>query len=191
MPPCRAMTGLDFLFDDDQTRARVCTHPACLDPQDLLAQCRITRGRTTGPGGQHRNKTETLVELRHEPTGVCAQAGERRSPEINKKVALRRLRLALAVEHRQPVPDGEARTALWMRRIRNRRIVCSPRHADFPAMLAQAMDVVYACDLDVRRAAVRLGCSMSQLVRFIARHPPALDRLNADRKARGLRVLHA
>ncbi len=184
------MDGLDFLFDDDKARPRVCTHPASLTPETLMQQCRLTRGRTSGPGGQHRNKTQTMVELCHEPTGICAYAAERRSPEVNRKVALRRLRLALAVEHRCAVPDGEARTAMWMRRVKNRRIVCSVRHQDFPAMLAQAMDVVYACDLDVKRASVRLACSMSQLVRFIARHPPALDRLNADRRTRGMRALH-
>ena len=95
---------------------RASTHPAGLDDAELLDQCRLDRGRTSGPGGQHRNRVHTQVSLTHTPTGLSAQAGEARSPETNRKVALHRLRYLLAVEHRTPVPPGEARTALWATR---------------------------------------------------------------------------
>lgn len=183
------MDAIQILFDDRPPKPRQSTHPACLPHQTLYAQCSMTRGRVGGPGGQHRNKTETLVHLRHVPTALEAHAGERRSPEANRRQALTRLRLILAVEHREPVPPGEARSSLWISRCKGGRIVCNPKHPDFPSLLSEAMDVVYACGLDVRKAAARLTCTMSQLVRFIARHPPALERLNRDRAARKLRPL--
>ena len=65
-----------------------------------MQQCAWTRSRTGGPGGQHRNKVQTAVELIHTPTGVRAKAGERRSVRDNVRAAIGRLRLALAVEHR-------------------------------------------------------------------------------------------
>jgi ribosome-associated protein len=45
-----------------------------------------------GPGGQHRNKTATGVRLRHRPSGVRAQATERRSRAQNLAAAWERLR---------------------------------------------------------------------------------------------------
>ncbi len=171
-------------------KPRVSTHPAALEPDDLLRQCSMERGRSSGPGGQHRNRVQTLVILTHTPTGVTAQASERRSAEENRRVALRRLRLRLATEFRAPVPLGECRTALWLSRCGPEgRIACNPRHADYPTLLAEALDVVEACGLDVKQAAVRLCCTPSQIVRLIAAHPAALDRLNRSREARGMHAL--
>lgn len=93
-------------------------HPACQDDQALLAQCALHKSRTTGPGGQHRNKVETAVNLHHLPSGVLAQASERRSVTDNKRVALRRLRLQLAMDVRCPVPVGEIGSSLWSSRRR-------------------------------------------------------------------------
>ena len=185
------MSGLDFLFDDKNAEPRTPTHPAAIDPDKLLDDCTMTRGRTGGPGGQHRNKIETHVRYIHKPTGISAQAGEQRSPEANRKRALKRLRLALATEHREGVPAGEARTALWMSRCTKGRIACNPSHADFPAMLSEAMDVLFAGGLDAKTAATRLQCSPSQLLKLIAKHPAALEVVNRQRKQRGMHALRA
>ena len=58
-------------------------HPAALSPEELLHQCRARRTRRSGPGGQHRNKVETAGVLTHAPTGVQAEANERRSQAEN------------------------------------------------------------------------------------------------------------
>ncbi|MGD1915771.1 MAG: peptide chain release factor family protein [Phycisphaerales bacterium] len=165
-------------------------HPASLDDQPILAECRIERGRIGGPGGQHRNKVETAVTLTHTPTGLSAQAGERRSPKDNQRMALRRLRLELATHVRLGVPDGEVRSDLWLTRTKDGKIAVSDRHRDFPTMLAEAMDVLWAARMDVRRAAARLGVSRTQLVRLIGKHPAALGAMNQARVRRKLRPLH-
>ncbi|MBX3363280.1 MAG: peptide chain release factor-like protein [Phycisphaeraceae bacterium] len=164
-------------------------HPASLPDDDLLAECRVERLRTQGPGGQHRNKTETAVLLTHLPTGVQAQASERRSAGENMPFAVRRLRLLLAVEVRTAVPLGDARSDLWKRRCTQRKIVCSPRHRDYPALLAEALDMIDACRFDARKAAARLACTPTQLVRFVKDHPPALASWNAERLKRKLHAL--
>ena len=66
-------------------------HPAAASPEQLWAECEARRLRRSGPGGQHRNKVETAVSLRHLSTGVCAEASERRSQAQNRSVALFRL----------------------------------------------------------------------------------------------------
>ena len=165
-------------------------HPACLDPEELLKQCEILTGKAGGPGGQHRNKVETLVHLRHVPSGVETHAGERRSQVENKRVAIWRLRLALAVQVRTGVPIGEIGSALWRSRCRAGKVVCSPEHADYPSLLAEAMDVLAAANWEPPKAGLRLECSASQLVKLLKDHPPALAAMNRAREERGKRPLH-
>ena len=62
------------------------------DPKDLARDCDISFFRASGPGGQHRNKTETAVRVLHRPTGTIAAATEERSQSRNRQMALERLR---------------------------------------------------------------------------------------------------
>ena len=45
-----------------------------LSEEDLWNQCQMETFRASGPGGQHRNKTDTAVRVRHLPTGTTATA---------------------------------------------------------------------------------------------------------------------
>jgi peptide chain release factor-like protein len=160
-------------------------HPAAMDEEELLKQCQMGKGRSSGPGGQHRNKVETKVIFTHLPSGIIAQAAERRSAEENRRVALFRLRLLLAMGLRWGVPIGDARSELWRSRCRDGRISCNPEHRDYPALLAEALDMLDACGGDLKKAALRLECSSSQLIKFIKDHPPAMEQINRARAAKG------
>ncbi len=159
------------------------THPAELEDAALLRDCRITPGRASGPGGQHRNKVQTAVSIHHEPTGCTGWASERRSQQQNRAVALRRLRLelALAVRVARKLPG-----ARWRGRVKDRRIALNPDHADFPAMLAEALDFIAEQRFDVAGAAGRLACSTSQLVKLLKAEPRALQQVNAARRRKGM-----
>jgi protein subunit release factor B len=72
-------------------------------PDDaLLRECEETFFVGGGPGGQHRNKTETAVRLVHAPTGTVVTATERRSQAQNRAAVLERLRERLAALARAP-----------------------------------------------------------------------------------------
>lgn len=75
-----------------------------VDDDELLAACDVEVFRGSGPGGQHRNKTESGVRLRHRDTGIVVQATERRSQSQNFGVALDRLRAALTIRFAPPPP---------------------------------------------------------------------------------------
>lgn len=165
-------------------------HPARQPEEALLADCTLGRGRSRGPGGQHRNKVETRVDITHNPSGISTHAGERRSLAQNRSVAIFRLRLALATAVRAGVPLGECRSELWISRTNEGRIACNPEHRDYPAMLSEALDVLAACAWDPAKAALRLACSATQLLKLVREHGPAFQKLNEERAARGLHVLH-
>ncbi len=74
------------------------------DDDVLLTECDVEPFRGSGPGGQHRNTSETGVRLHHRPSGLTAQASERRSRAQNLGVALDRLRARLTVLYAPPPP---------------------------------------------------------------------------------------
>lgn len=88
--------------------------PFQLDPRDL--ETRLTRD--TGPGGQHRNKTESCVVLTHLPTGLQAKAASKCQHQ-NRREALAVLtarvqehtyaleRCASAADRRRQVGTGQ------------------------------------------------------------------------------------
>ena len=160
-------------------------HPAALAIDQLLRECQLVRTRRSGPGGQHRNKVETAVVITHLPSGVKGEASERRSQSQNRAMALFRLRvnLALAVRHDRPLPILPS--AGWQARCRSHRLTLSARHADFPGLLAEALDVLASFDTDVRMAAKTLGINASQLVKLLQLEPRALAQVNARRRELG------
>jgi hypothetical protein len=161
-------------------------HPATIPAEKLLAECDIERLRRSGPGGQHRNKVETAVRLRHRPTGVQAEAGERRSQAENRQAALARLRLNLALEVRGPCSADQGPSNLWRSRCRAGRVHVSPSHDDLPTLLAEALDWIDVCRGDVKQAAESLGCTPSQLVKLLKKEPRAFVLVNLWRSEQGL-----
>ena len=81
---------------------------------DLLRECEVETFRASGPGGQHVNKTESAVRLRHLPSGVVVSSQQERSQHRNKAICLEKLREKIALlNYRRPkrVPTRVPRSA--------------------------------------------------------------------------------
>ena len=161
------------------------THPASDTDELLLAQCKFTFLRRSGPGGQHRNKTETAVIVEHVPSAIRAEANERRSQAENRRLAIIRLRLALATEVREPIAPDQSISSLWQSRIHKNRLSISEQHDDFPSILAEALDRIAEYDYQLDLAAAQLLVTSSQLVKLLKQHRPAFELVNRERQQRG------
>lgn len=81
----------------DPVRRQAAREALALDDEALLRACEVEYFIASGPGGQHRNKTESGVRLTHPPTELSVTATERRSQAQNRGVALERLREGLTL----------------------------------------------------------------------------------------------
>lgn len=96
-----------------------------IDPRDL--EWKTSRG--SGAGGQHRNKTESAVDVTHRPTGVTVHCENERSQQDNKRLALARLRAKLAEQKRaelasKAAAERKAQVGQGMRGDKRRTIRC-------------------------------------------------------------------
>lgn len=146
----------------------------------------MSRTRRGGPGGQHRNKVETAIVIEHAPTGVIAEANERRSQAENRSEAIFRLRIKLAIQVRRPVTPETPLSDRWRRRTIGGKVQVSAVHDNFPALLAEALDWIASVDFHASAAAEKLGISTSSLVGLLAKAPEAFVKVNAERAARGM-----
>jgi peptide chain release factor 1 len=62
---------------------------------------KITYTKGTGPGGQHKNKVETCVVIKHLPTGMTEKCEDTRSKIRNEKIAMERLLRRIEDENRR------------------------------------------------------------------------------------------
>lgn len=82
--------------------------------EDLLRECEMDTFRSSGPGGQHVNKTESAVRLRHLPSGLVVTSREERSQHRNKMLCLQKLRQKVEQLNHRPakrVPTRVPRSA--------------------------------------------------------------------------------
>ena len=156
----------------------------------LVAQCEVDRYRASGPGGQHRNKTESAVRVRHKPSGLAAIAEESRAQGENKARAIRRLREHLAIELR--APSSAAISARLAAVVAGGTAPLGERTREKPEYLlamAELLDVFADAGAEVAATAARLGATTGATSKLIMHDERVARAANRLRQAHGLKPL--
>ena len=83
--------------------------------EELLRECEVDTFRSSGPGGQHVNKTESAVRLRHLPSGVVVTSQQERSQHRNKALCLEKLRAKVERLNYRPAKRVPTRVPLGVK----------------------------------------------------------------------------
>jgi hypothetical protein len=174
-----------------------------LDDDRLLQQCDIHIYKSSGPGGQHRNKVSSAVRLRHRPTGVSAHGDDSRSQQDNKRMAVKRLRMNLACQLRRPVQRDAAGSILIPPTVRECMFVPRGRGANpavrleiggrdfrFWGVAAWLLDVLDAMEGRMSDAAAQIGITTGNLSDLLGQDRHLLATAQEIRKKFGLKPLN-
>ena len=166
------------------------TWTALTDAQ-LLAQCEVDTYRASGPGGQKRNKTSSAVRLRHLPSGLIVIAEESRSQHENKSKAQKRLRRALYLELREPIPleNVVGLSDYAPARSQDGRLHVGAKDPRFWPAAGVVLDVLASLECRVSEAAELLGTSTGNLIDFLQSDPKLWQTANQLRAICGQKPL--
>jgi len=186
---CRADSARSASFATGVQSGAVTT-TRLLSDDALLAECREDRYRGSGPGGQKRNKTSNAVRLVHVATGLIVTATESRSLKENQLYALRRIRLKLATDLREPVDLRTFEPPDWFATIRrDTRIEASHRHPLYAAAVGLVLDLLAALGGNPAAVAINLGVSTTAVIKLLEAEPQAWAAANRVRAELSLPAL--
>ena len=145
-----------------------------LSDEALWAECEWYAGRARGPGGQKRNKTHSAIDIRHTRTGITVIANEHRMQGENRRLALQRLRLALALAERQEV-DLETFTVpeevTAQRTGKGHKLAVAPDNPRYLPIIALMLDLLVVYRGQVAAAAHRLDITTTNFINLLHREP--------------------
>ena len=144
-----------------------------LSDEELLQQCDWYAGRASGPGGQKRNKTHSAINMIHAPTKITVIANEHRMQGENRQLALKRLRLQLALALRRDI-DLETfviPTEVSAQINGKGKLAVNPDNHKYLPIIAAMLDLLTVYRGQVSKAADRLGITTTNFINVLHDDP--------------------
>jgi peptide chain release factor-like protein len=153
----------------------------------LAPECDIHIYKASGPGGQKRNKTSSAIKLHHLPSDITVIAAESRSQHENRVKAYKRLRAAIAIRVRAPLPEEVE----WPEKVNvtGRLLKVNRKNPFYNHIVALVLDALEEYKGKLKGTSAFLGISSSSMTRFLAENPRAWKEANSIRKTYNLAPL--
>lgn len=149
---------------------------------ELLSHCEQKSYQGRGPGGQHRNRTYTGVELKLPLWNLVIRCCDDRSSQVNRSQALKHLRLLLALEKREPPPQS------WPVFMGSRGHL-NPTNTAYPYFIALSLDQLDADQGQHASCAHHWKLSSTAFLRLLSQEKSVWQKLNDLRSLYGLKPL--
>jgi hypothetical protein len=170
-----------------------------LDDAALLAQCDLHTYKSSGPGGQHRNKVSSAVRLMHRPTHISAHGDDSRSQHDNKRLAIHRLRMNIALQVRRQIDKSMSHLPPVVAQCRFKprgrgddapmRLEVGRKDFRFWQVAAFVLDVLEACEGRMADTAALIGITTGNLSDMLNSDRHLLGAAQVIRKTYGLKPL--
>ncbi|MGL4854363.1 MAG: peptide chain release factor family protein [Lentisphaeria bacterium] len=126
----------------------------------LDQQCLLDFYKSTGNGGQKKNKTSSAVRLIHKITKVESTSGNRRSQKENRIIALRQMKLALASKFRKPFEGFPEKFNFAM----------NEKNPQFALLVALILDLLVQEEFHLANCAKFAKMSTGQFIKLLHKH---------------------
>lgn len=156
-----------------------------LDDESLCRLCTFEFFKSSGPGGQHRNKVSSAVRVKLVSFDISAEDCSERTQHRNRANALNKLRHLLALKVREEISDAGEGAAPEAAEGRV-PFDCSMRNPRYYLFIARLLDHLEAAGFDQRQAAAVYGVSPTALIRKIAADPSLWAHCQRRREELGL-----
>lgn len=134
----------------------------------FLKSCKTESFQSTGPGGQKKNKKFSAIRMTHIPTEVTVISDNYREQNINKKIAIKKLKIKIAINIRGP-------------KIELDRTIVSSSSDDYPLWIAKLFDILNNNKYDIKTTAVELSLTTSKLIKLIYKDKTVWKTINDNR----------
>ncbi|MGM0380798.1 MAG: peptide chain release factor family protein [bacterium] len=150
--------------------------------EQLLSEAEVEYFRSSGPGGQKRDSTESAVRIRHPEVDLTTTCERTRSREKNRKIALRDLKIKYALQVRHDLPPGQFKIPPFLEQYVENGLRVKTTNPYYPFLLKLVLDLLSATEGRVSEVAKLLTVTTSRVVDFLKRDSRALTRANQIRK---------
>ncbi|KAH9726288.1 RF PROK I domain-containing protein [Citrus sinensis] len=149
-----------------------------LTDDELLRECEMDTYKSSGPGGQHRNKRESAVRLKHVPTGLC------------RTLLALKVRSSVNLDAYSPPPQL-LQILPPKSTIRSSEVgqQIGPNNPKFALGMQALLDLIFAVQGSVSEAAKLLGLSTGALSRLILSDDSLRIAVNELRTSKGMKPL--
>jgi len=131
-----------------------------MDETELAKICQFEFFKGSGPGGQKRNKTSSAVRVKLPEFDISASDCTERSQHRNRNNALRKLKIAIALQIREQPLDAAPDN--WD---------CSMHSQSYPLFTAQILDQLSSCKFNHQTAAEKWNKSQTSFLKKLFRDP--------------------